>query len=336
MTNYDRTRTSFPRSKKGTKGVLKMSNEKAFGRLESVDVRELWKHEQYDFSAWLSKPENIDYLSEELGLTLTDIQTEVFVGSYRCDIVAKDETSGIQVVIENQLEASNHDHLGKIITYASGLNASVIVWIVTEAKEEHRSAIEWLNNHTSQEISFFLIELHAYKIGDSLPAPKFEVIEKPNDFIKYNKVSKDEGDSVSRARRFEFWTKFNEVLIESGKPFNIRKPSTDHWYDVAIGTSSAHIAINLVNKGGKIVLELYIPDDKPLFDMLHEQQAEIESELGMSFEWERLDKKKASRIKYDISGLNFDDQSNYPELMEQVIECVKKMRHTFQKRIKAY
>lgn len=126
-----------------------------FGRLESVDVRELWKHEQYDFSAWLSKPENIDYLSEELGLTLTDIQTEVFVGSYRCDIVAKDETSGIQVVIENQLEASNHDHLGKIITYASGLNASVIVWIVTEAKEEHRSAIEWLNNHTSQEISFF-------------------------------------------------------------------------------------------------------------------------------------------------------------------------------------
>ena len=313
-----------------------MSNEKVFGRLESVDVRELWKHEQYDFSAWLSKPENIDYLSEELGLTLTDIQTEVFVGSYRCDIVAKDETSGIQVVIENQLEASNHDHLGKIITYASGLNASVIVWIVTEAKEEHRSAIEWLNNHTSQEISFFLIEIHAYKIGDSLPAPKFEVIEKPNDFIKYNKVGKDEGDSASRARRFEFWTKFNEVLIESGKPFNIRKPSTDHLYDVAIGTSSAHIAINLVNKGGKIVLELYIPDDKPLFDMLHEQQAEIESELGMSFEWERLDKKKASRIKYDIPGLNFDDQSNYPELMEQVIECVKKMRHTFQKRIKAY
>lgn len=310
-----------------------MGDTKVFGRLESVDVRNLWKHEQYDFSAWLSKPENIDYLSDELGLTLTDIQTEVFVGSYRCDVVAKDETSGIQVVIENQLEASNHDHLGKIITYASGLNASVIVWIVTEAKEEHRSAIEWLNNNTSQGISFFLIELHAYKIGDSLPAPKFEVIEKPNGFIKYNKVSKDEGDTISRAKRFEFWTKFNEVLIAKGKPFNVRKPSTDHWYDVAIGTSKAHISINLVNKEGKIVLELYIPDDKFLFDMLHEQQVEIETELNMSFEWERLDKKKASRIKYTIPGLNFEDQSNYGELMDRAIECVLKMRDTFQKRI---
>lgn len=310
-----------------------MGDTKVFGCLESVDVRSLWKHEQYDFSAWLSKPENIDYLSDELGLTLTDIRTEVFVGSYRCDIVAKDETSGIQVVIENQLEASNHDHLGKIITYASGLNASVIVWIVTEAKEEHRSAIEWLNNNTSQGISFFLIELHAYKIGDSHPAPKFEVIEKPNDFIKYNKVSKDEGDTISRARRFEFWAKFNEVLIAKEKPFNVRKPSTDHWYDVAIGTSKAHISINLVNKEGKIVLELYIPDDKSLFDMLHEQQAEIESELNMNFEWERLDKKKASRIKYAIPGLNFEDQSNYGELMDKVIECVLKMKDTFQKRI---
>lgn len=310
-----------------------MSDTKEFGRLISVDVRELWKHEQYDFSVWLAKPENIDYLSDELGLTLTDIQTEVFVGNYRCDIVAKDETSGIQVVIENQLEVSNHDHLGKIITYASGLNASVVVWIVTEAKEEHRSAIEWLNNHTSQEISFFLIELHAYKIGDSLPAPKFEVIEKPNDFIKYNKANKDEGDTVSRARRFEFWTKFNEVLVEKGRPFNVRKPSTDHWYDVAIGTSRAHISITLVNKEGKIVLELYIPDDKPLFDMLHEQQVEIENELNMSFEWERLDKKKASRIKYAILGLNFEDQSNYAELMDKAIECVLKMRSTFKKYI---
>lgn len=311
-----------------------MGDTKVFGRLESVDVRNLWKHEQYDFSTWLSKPENIDYLSDELGLTLTDIQTEVFVGSYRCDVVAKDETSGIQVVIENQLEASNHDHLGKIITYASGLNASVIVWIVTEAKEEHRSAIEWLNNNTSQEISFFLIELHAYKIGDSLPAPKFEVIEKPNDFIKYNRVKKDEGDAVRYARRFEFWTKFNEVLIEKGKPFNVRKPSTSHAYDVAIGTSRAHLAITLVNKEGKIVLELYITDDKPLFDMLYEQKEEIESELNMNFEWERLDKKKASRIKYAILGLNFEDQSNYEELMNKTIEYMLKMKSTFQKRIK--
>lgn len=112
------------------------------GRLEEVDVRKLWSHEQYDFSNWLAKDENIDLLNEVLGLTLVDIEKEVFVGSYRCDLVASDETTGQKVIIENQLEASNHDHLGKIVTYASGLDASVIVWIVKEAREEHRSAIE--------------------------------------------------------------------------------------------------------------------------------------------------------------------------------------------------
>ena len=112
------------------------------GRLEEVNVRELWIHEQYDFSNWLAKEENMELLNEVLGLTLVDIEKEVFVGAYRCDLVAKDETSGQNVIIENQLEASNHDHLGKIVTYASGLDANVIVWIVKEAREEHRSAIE--------------------------------------------------------------------------------------------------------------------------------------------------------------------------------------------------
>lgn len=125
------------------------------GKLEEVNIRDIWKHEQYDFSNWLSKEENIELLGNEIGLTLTDISKEVFVGVFKCDLVAKDETSGIKVIIENQLEATNHDHLGKIITYASGLEADVIVWIVKEAREEHRSAIEWLNNNTVKDISFF-------------------------------------------------------------------------------------------------------------------------------------------------------------------------------------
>ena len=112
------------------------------GKLKEVDIRNLWKHEQYDFSEWLSHDENIEELNDILGLTLTDVSKEVYVGSYRCDLVAIDESTGIKVIIENQLESSNHDHLGKIITYASGLNAQVVVWIVTHAKEEHKSAIE--------------------------------------------------------------------------------------------------------------------------------------------------------------------------------------------------
>ena len=226
------------------------------GKLIEVDVRELWKHEQYDFSNWLAKESNVEYLNEILGLTLIEVNKEINVGPYRCDIVAIDETSGTKVIIENQLEATNHDHLGKIITYASGLDAKVIVWIVKEAKEEHRAAIEWLNNYTSSEIDFFLIEIHAYKIGDSNPAPKFEVVEKPNDFVKRSK-NKDDGElNTSQTERLIFWTQFNEKILSKGKPFNLRKPTTDHWYDVAIGTSAAKIAVDLVNKENFLILKI--------------------------------------------------------------------------------
>ncbi len=151
-----------------------MAHKKTYelGKLEEVDIRDIWKHEQFDFSEWLAEPENIERLNDILGLTLVDVQKEAYVGAYRCDIVAQDEATGTKVVIENQLEDSNHEHLGKIITYASGLGASVVVWIVRKAREEHKSAFEWLNNNTNSNVDFFLMEVHAYKIGDSLPAVK--------------------------------------------------------------------------------------------------------------------------------------------------------------------
>lgn len=302
------------------------------GKFVEVDIRDLWKHEQYDFSEWLSKEQNIENLNDILGLTLVDISKEAYVGSYRCDIFAKDETTGTKVIIENQLEASNHDHLGKIITYASGLDAKVVVWIVKQAKEEHRSAIEWLNNNTNNELNFFLIELHAYKIDDSNPAPMFEVIEKPNGFIKNTKaINNQDNLNKSQSERLEFWNKFNEVVEQNGKPFNIRKATTDHWYDVALGTSEAHISINLVNKSSYVVIDVYINDNKELFDKLMDKKDIIESELGFKLVWDRLDNGKASRIKYRIKGLNFDDHSNYEELMKEIIDKVIIMRSVFKK-----
>ena len=304
------------------------------GKLKEVDIRELWKHEQYDFSEWLSKKENIENLNEILGLTLVDISKETYVGTYKCDLFAKDETTGIKVIIENQLEISNHDHLGKIITYASGLDAKVVVWIVKEAREEHRSAIEWLNNNTNSNVNFFLIEIHAYKIGNSDPAPMFQVVEQPNDFIKNNKsTNRDESMNKSQSQRIEFWNQFNNVVIGRGKPFNIRKATTDHWYNIAIGTSDAHIDITLVNKDSLIGVELYITDNKELFDKLYSRKDEIEEELGFQLDWRRLDNSKASRIVYHIKGLNFDNHSNYDELMNKTIDLAVLMRNTFKKYI---
>ena len=304
------------------------------GKLEEVNIRDIWKHEQYDFSNWLSKEENIELLGNEIGLTLTDISKEVFVGAFKCDLVAKDETSGIKVIIENQLEATNHDHLGKIITYASGLEADVIVWIVKEAREEHRSAIEWLNNNTVKDISFFLIEIHAYKIGDSLTAPKFVIIEKPNEFLKNTKTTNDNGElTKAQAERLNFWNKFNEILIAKNKPFNVRKATTDHWYNIALGTCEANISITLVNKINSIGIEIYIDENKELFDKLYKLSDEIEKDLGFKMDWQRLDDKKASRIIYYIEGLDFNNHKNYNELIDEVIDKAVKIRTVFKKYI---
>ena len=304
------------------------------GKLKEVELRNLWKHEQYDFSEWLSQNENIELLNDILGLTLTDISKEVYVGSYRCDLVAVDESSGIKVIIENQLESSNHEHLGKIITYASGLDAQVVVWIVKNAKEEHRSAIEWLNNNTNSDINFFLIELHAYKIGDSLPAPYFEIIEKPNNFIKNNKVNGNKNElNKSQSERLIFWNRFNEILIDKGKPFNVRKATTDHWYDVAIGSSSSHISIELINKEKHVRIGLYMVDDKEYFDKLFANKDTIETQLGIKLEWQRECSGNVSRVKYKLPGLDYDNHSNYDELINKSIDIAANMQKVFKKYI---
>lgn len=302
------------------------------GKLKEVELRNLWKHEQYDFSEWLAEKQNIELLNDVLGLTLTDVSKEVYVGSYRCDLAAVDEATGIKVIIENQLESSNHEHLGKIITYASGLDAQVVVWIVKHAKEEHISAIEWLNNNTNNTVNFFLIELHAYKINDSLPAPYFKVIEKPNGFIKLSKNEKRETElNRSQSERLEFWNKFNEILVDRGQPFNMRKASTDAWYDVAIGLSNAHISIELINKEGYIRIGLYITNGYDFFDKLFENKELIESELGLKLEWNRECRGDVCRVKYNLMGLNYDDHSNYEKLINTSIDIAAKMQKVFKK-----
>ena len=301
-------------------------------KLTELELRELWKNEERDFSAWMAKEENIEYLNEILGLTLTDVKREERVGSYECDIVAKDDETGFNIIIENQLENSNHDHLGKLITYASGLNANVIVWIVKKARDEHRSAIEWLNNNTGNNINFFLIEVHAYRIGDSDPAPVFQVIEEPNGFIKnMNHTSGSSSNNKSQSERLIFWNQFNDLLAEKNYPINKRKATNRAWYDVSIGSSKTHITMELINKDGYIRLGLYMQDDKDWFDKLYSNKEQIEQELCFELEWQRECESTVSRIYYNLYGLNFDNKDNYDVLMNQMIAIVVKMREVFRK-----
>lgn len=150
------------------------------GRIQQVELGEIWKDEAINFTNWLAKPENLDLLSEEIDIELSLIDTECNVGKFNIGIYAEEVNTDRRVIIENQLERTDHDHLGKLITCASGIDAEIIVWIVKEVLEEHQQAIDWLNENTDEKINFFAVRIEMWKIGNSEPAPKFHIISKPN------------------------------------------------------------------------------------------------------------------------------------------------------------
>lgn len=153
------------------------------GTLEEIkDLREIWSHEAHDFTPWLAK--NISILGDEVGIDISIEETESSVGDFNVDIFATDADTGKKIIIENQLEETDHNHLGKLITYASGKSADLVIWLVRKARPEHRAAIEWLNNHTDEGVGFILCEIKVFRIGNSEPAPKFEIIEQPNNWVK--------------------------------------------------------------------------------------------------------------------------------------------------------
>ena len=202
--------------------------------------------------------------------------------------------------------------------------------IVEKAREEHRSAIEWLNEHIDSSISFFLIELHAVRIGDSLPAPRFDVIEEPNDFnIQVKTQNKSNKENEREGNRFEFWTQFNDVLEKRGLPFNKRKASTDHWYDFAIGSAACHLCMELINKSGFIRINMWIPNSMEQYNAFYAHKDEIESKISQKLLWEELDGKKASRVSTKIEGLSFKDQSNYDYLMNKSIDLLIEFKNAF-------
>ena len=262
------------------------------GKIERIDdLRTIWPHEARDFSKWLAQEENLALLSDTIGIDIALEERESSVGDFNVDLYATEEGSGRKIIIENQLEFTDHDHLGKIITYASGKGAEVIIWIVKHARDEHKQAIEWLNQHTDENVGFFLVEIELWKINDSLPAPKFNVVEKPNDWAKAMKVV--EGLSALQKLQLDFWQAFNEhafVKPEFKKVFSQRKPSPQHWYSVSIGRSTYHISFTVNTQKKRLGAEIYFSGDKDAYGRFMEHKEEIEKELSMPVEWREANK----------------------------------------------
>ncbi len=296
------------------------------GKLEEIkNLREVWTHEAREFTTWLAQEENMALLGEALDIDIAVEEQEASVGDFRADIVATEAGSGRRIVVENQLEDTNHDHLGKIITYASGRDAEIIVWVVRRAREEHRSAIEWLNNHTDENIGFFLCEVKLYRIGDSAIAPKFEVVEKPNGWIKEQR--RTETTSTTGQLYLDFWTAFKETAQENAefsKVFRLQKPlpRTGYGMHIGVGTSSIVCCLSTMKKYVKIMV--YVDGNRELYERLKSHSKEIDREMGEAFSWYEMS--RDGRAELVLPGADPADRERWQEYFAWLMEKALRLR----------
>lgn len=303
-------------------------------KLEEIeDLRTVWPHEAQDFTPWLAKEENIEILSDAIGIDISINETESSVGDFSLDVLASEVGTDKKIIIENQLEDTNHDHLGKLITYASGKSANIIIWLVKHAREEHKAAIEWLNNHTDDEIGFFLCEIKLYRIGNSDPAVKFEVVEKPNDWTK--EIKKKNNINETQQQRYDYWVAFQNHAFqdkEFSRNFSRRSPSFDHWMNYSIGSSKYLISVAQLHSRNEITVEFNINEDKELFRSLFANKESIEKECELNFEWKELPEKKASRI-ITKCNMDFKDKAQWNNQFEWTMNAMLKIKKVFKKYI---
>lgn len=292
------------------------------GKLEKIaDLRTVWKNEEYDFTPWLARDINIKLLSDEIGIPIKVKKTEAPVGRYSVDILAENEDTNENIIVENQLEITNHDHLGKILVYGAGYDAKTIIWIVKDANEEHKQAIEWLNEHSDDSINLFLVKIELFKIGDSEIAPHFEIVSQPNDWTKTIRTTQNNTELTGmKLTDLNFWQGFNEYCAYHKTSFSIRKALPQHWYSLAIGSSECHIDLTVI-KSGEIGCSLWIDNNKELYNKLYYNRESIENELGYKLNWDYKENSKASSIniicEFKVDFKSDDLSAGYEWLLEK-------------------
>ena len=290
---------------------------KNLGQLEKVNLREIWQREDTHFTNWLAEDKNISILMDEIGVTAENVKTEDRAGRFNCDITADEVETSKKIIIENQLEKTDHSHLGQLLTYASSFDASIIVWVVAEVTDEHKQAIEWFNRNMIDKISFFLVKVELWKIGNSEPAPKFNIIVEPNDWAKitYNKSSYSNEMTDRKLMNLSFWQGLVEFSDNNHNDLKItRKPRPQHWYSTSsTGVSKVDITFIVASRDSYVAVQLYISDQE-IYDKLEEKKLTFNEFLnGLDVVWMPLPDKKASRIitKFKCDVNNEDNWEDY-------------------------
>jgi hypothetical protein len=302
----------------------------SIGKLKKVPLREIWRNEAKDFTTWLA--ENIDTLNEFLETNFSVVEREHSVGDFSLDIKAED-LDGQKVIIENQLEKTDHDHLGKLITYLSNLDAKTAIWISSNPREEHVKAVNWLNQFTPEDVSFYLIQIEAVKIGDSAPAPLFTIVAEPSEMTK--EIGKEKKEYAEKHHlRKDFWSSLLEKTKGKTNLHSHVSPGMYHW--IGAGAGRAGIGYNYIITNDYVSSEIYLDRgkghpklNKERFDELYKHKDEIERAFGGKLLWERLDKKRASRIAIRFKGYGLKNKDQWSEAQDRMIDSMVRLEKAF-------
>jgi hypothetical protein len=310
----------------------------SLSKLERVPLREAWKHEAGDFTPWLAQEENLDALAEALGLSeLELVATEHWVGDFKLDILCTDGDR--QVIIENQLAETDHRHLGQILAYAAGVGARTVIWVAESFRPEHASALQFLNDNTTEELSFFGVQIELWRIGNSPLAPKFEVVVKPNSWAKAGREQARVAAtaSVTKQLQLKFWTALVEKLAKEAPQIRPQKPRPQHWMNNSMGRSGFGLNPTANTKEDRLGVELWMPgaEAKAHFAQLIAQKEDIEAKLGFELDWQELPESRACRIATWYPDASIEDESRWGEYLDWITQRLVTMNAVLRPIVKA-
>ena len=311
------------------------------GSIQNVDPRTVWPNEAGDFTPWLA--EHADLLGAALGLEIEITEREVGVGAFSLDLLGKEAGSDRVVIVENQLERTDHGHLGQLLAYAAGLDAKIVVWISPEVRDEHREAVHWLNEQTTDAVAFFAVELEVWRIGGSLPAPRFNVVAQPSDFQR-GITRQTAAAPTPRERAYQaFFRDMLDLLHVKHQGFTnarLSSVSTRHGKNFYTGMPGGCSVGAWFSGSDEFWVECWFDigsreQNKVAFEHLQEQRAAIEDEIGAPLTWERMDNRKGSRITSRRSGSIKNSPDELDELKHWAVDLLPRFRDAFQSRIAA-
>ena len=309
------------------------------GRLDRISLREAWQSEASDFTPWLAQEDNLKLLGETLGLDLELEATEQNVGPFRADILCKDLNRDQWVLIENQLECTDHTHLGQLITYASGLEAVTLIWIADRFTEQHRAAVDWLNEITNEQFNIFGIEVELWRIGDSKPAPQFNIIAKPNDWSKsVSRAAREissSGVTEHGKLREQYWDQLGNYLREHSANFSLDRKTAASYVDFPLGISGVAIVayFSRTKSGPGVFLRLQGAQSEALFNLLQSDAGVLSSEIGSTLSWREAKPHENYHIGVNLPDPDPTDTERWPRLIKWTAEMVEKFRAVFLPRI---